>query len=500
MSSPLPVHPSTDPEPDPAPLRRPPTVLVVDDELRAQETIRRVLDEEFEVLTASSADEARAILQQQPVAVILCDQRMPGRTGVEFLSEVRETWPDTVRIIVSGYTDSEDIVAGINQAGIHRFVLKPWMPDHLLHTVRQAAEAQSLQQDMHRLDLELRNSVPLLRQRSHEKLAQVQNTLGFDAIVRAPGSPLDPICKLASKLARYDRSILILGESGTGKEMLARAIHYASPRAAGPFVVENCAAVADTLLESELFGHKRGAFTGAVHDHAGLFQRANGGTIFLDEIGDTSLAFQVRLLRVLQEGEVRPVGATRAVPVDVRVIAATHRDLEREVEAGRFREDLYYRIATATLALPPLRERSGDLVPIAHRLLQAIAEHESRPAGLDFARDALAVLLGYAWPGNIRELRNEIYRAVALSDDDLIRADAFSPKVLRGQSGPAARRPEAQIASAGTLQERLDAMETMLIKEALLRHRWNKTRAASELGLSRAGLRQKMQRFGLEKK
>ncbi|KVG11537.1 two-component system response regulator [Burkholderia vietnamiensis] len=500
MSSPLPVHPSTDPEPDPAPLRRPPTVLVVDDELRAQETIRRVLDEEFEVLTASSADEARAILQQQPVAVILCDQRMPGRTGVEFLSEVRETWPDTVRIIVSGYTDSEDIVAGINQAGIHRFVLKPWMPDHLLHTVRQAAEAQSLQQDMHRLDLELRNSVPLLRQRSHEKLAQVQNTLGFDAIVRAPGSPLDPICKLAAKLARYDLSILILGESGTGKEMLARAIHYASPRAAGPFVVENCAAVADTLLESELFGHKRGAFTGAVHDHAGLFQRANGGTIFLDEIGDTSLAFQVRLLRVLQEGEVRPVGATRAVPVDVRVIAATHRDLEREVEAGRFREDLYYRIATATLALPPLRERSGDLVPIAHRLLQAIAEHESRPAGLDFARDALAVLLGYAWPGNIRELRNEIYRAVALSDDDLIRADAFSPKVLRGQSGPAARGPEAQIASAGTLQERLDAMETMLIKEALLRHRWNKTRAASELGLSRAGLRQKMQRFGLEKK
>jgi two-component system response regulator HupR/HoxA len=488
MSSPLPVHPSTDPEPDPAPLRRPPPCWSSTTSC-AQETIRRVLDEEFEVLTASSADEARAILQQQPVAVILCDQRMPGRTGVEFLSEVRETWPDTVRIIVSGYTDSEDIVAGINQAGIHRFVLKPWMPDHLLHTVRQAAEAQSLQQDMHRLDLELRNSVPLLRQRSHEKLAQVQNTLGFDAIVRAPGSPLDPICKLASKLARYDLSILILGESGTGKEMLARAIHYASPRAAGPFVVENCAAVADTLLESELFGHKRGAFTGAVHDHAGLFQRANGGTIFLDEIGDTSLAFQVRRCACCRKARCGR-SARRAVPVDVRVIAATHRDLEREVEAGRFREDLYYRIATATLALPPLRERSGDLVPIAHRLLQAIAEHESRPAGLDFARDALAVLLGYAWPGNIRELRNEIYRAVALSDDDLIRADAFSPKVLRGQSGPAARGPEAQIASAGTLQERLDAMETMLIKEALLRHRWNKTRA-SELGLSRAGLRQK---------
>ncbi|AWV02911.1 sigma-54-dependent Fis family transcriptional regulator [Burkholderia sp. JP2-270] len=481
-------------------MRRPATVLVVDDELRAQETIRRVLDEEFEVLTASSADEARAILQQHPVAVILCDQRMPERTGVDFLCEVREMWPDTVRIIVSGYTDSEDIVAGINHAGIHRFVLKPWMPDHLLHTVRQAAEAQSLQQDMHRLDLELRGSVPLLRQRSHEKLARVQSTFGFDTIVRSPGSPLDPICTLAAKLARYDLSILIHGESGTGKELLARAVHYASPRAAGPFVVENCAAVADTLLESELFGHKRGSFTGAVHDHVGLFQRANGGTIFLDEIGDTSLAFQVRLLRVLQEGEVRPVGATRAVPVDVRVIAATHRDLEREVEAGRFREDLYYRIATATLALPPLRERTGDLVPIAHKLLQAIGEHESRPTRLGFARDALAVLLGYPWPGNIRELRNEIYRAVALSDDDLIRADAFSAKVMRGQSGAAARAPEAPVSAAGTLQERLDAMEAMLIKEALLRHRWNKTRAASELGLSRAGLRQKMQRFGLEKR
>ncbi len=496
MSTPLPAHPS----PAPFPLRSPATVLVVDDELRSQETMRRVLDEEFEVLTASSADEARAILQQQPVAVILCDQRMPGQTGVDFLCEVRETWPDTVRIIVSGYTDSEDIVAGINHAGIHQFVLKPWLPDHLLDTVRQAAEAQSLQHDMHRLDLELRGSVPLLRRRSHEKLARVQSTFDFDSIVRSPGSPLDPICHLAAKLARYDLSILILGESGTGKELLARAMHYASPRAAGPFVVENCAAVADSLLESELFGHKRGAFTGAFHEHTGLFQRANGGTIFLDEIGDTSLAFQVKLLRVLQEGEVRPVGATRAVPVDVRVIAATHRDLEREVEAGRFREDLYYRIATATLSLPPLRERTGDLAPIAHRLLQDIAEQEPQRTGLGFARDALAVLLGYPWPGNIRELRNEIYRAIALSDGDLIHADVFSAKVLRGQPGTVARAPDAPMPASGTLQERLDAMEAMLLKEALLRHRWNKTHAASELGLSRAGLRQKLQRFGLEKK
>lgn len=494
MSSPVPASPAT------LPLRQPATVLVVDDEPRLQETTRRVLDDEFEVLTAGSADEARAILQERAVSVILCDQRMPGQTGVEFLCEVRETWPDVVRIIVSGYTDSEDIVAGINRAGIHQFILKPWLPDHLIETVRQAAEAQSLQHDMRRLDLELRGSVPLLRRRSHEKLARVQSEFGFDSIVRSPGSPLDPVCVLAAKLARYDLSLLILGESGTGKELLARAIHYASPRAAGPFVVENCAAVADTLLESELFGHKRGAFTGAFQDHTGLFQQANGGTIFLDEIGDMSLSFQVKLLRVLQEGEVRPVGSTRAVPVDVRVIAATHRDLEREVEAGRFREDLYYRIATATLSMPPLRERSGDLVPIAQKLLQDIAGQVPQRGGLAFAGNALAVLLSYPWPGNIRELRNEIYRAVALSDDDLIRADAFSPKVLRGQPATPGASGMVMHATTGTLQERLDAMEAMLIKEALLRHRWNRTRVAAELGLSRAGLRQKMQRFGLEER
>ena len=196
----------------------------------------------------------------------------------------------------------------------------------------------------------------------------------------------------------------------------------------------------------------------------------------------------------------RPVGSTRAVPVDVRVVAATHRDLEREVEAGRFREDLYYRIATATLSMPPLRERGGDLVPIAGKLLQDIAEQIPQRGGLVFAHNALAVLLGYPWPGNIRELRNEIYRAVALSDDNVIRADAFSPKVLRGQ--PAAPGPSGMPmpAATGTLQERLDAMEAMLIEEALLRHRWNKTRVAAELGLSRAGLRHKMQRFGLEQR
>ncbi|MBS0437601.1 MAG: sigma-54-dependent Fis family transcriptional regulator [Proteobacteria bacterium] len=474
------------------------TVLLVDDEVRSLDAMRRTLEEDFEVLTATGADEAREQMARREVHVILCDQRMPGTTGVEFLREARERWPDAVRIVISGYTDSEDIIAGINEAGIWQYILKPWVPDHLLQTVRSAAEARTLQHGLARLDLELRSGHGTLRAKGQAKLAQARSSFDFARLVRAPGSPLDALCEMAQRIARHDLSVLILGESGTGKELMARAIHYASPRLAGPFVVENCAAIPDTLLESELFGHKRGAFTGAVDDHVGLFQRAHGGTVFLDEIGETSPAFQVKLLRVLQEGELRPVGSTRAVPVDVRVIAATHRDLEADVRAGRFREDLYYRIAGVTLAMPPLRERPGDIVPIAERILvDAAAELALPPARFD--DDARAVLMSYPWPGNIRELRNEIARALALSDGPLVHAAAFSRKLLHGQAGAHAEKlnGHAALPASGTLAERLDSIEAMVLRETLLRHRWNKTRAAQELGLSRVGLRAKLQRFGL---
>lgn len=477
-----------------------PAVLVVDDEVHSLDAIRRTLDEDFRILTATSADEARDLLGRYPVSVILCDQRMPGMTGVEFLKEVRERWPEIVRIVISGYTDSEDIIAGINDAGIYQYILKPWAPAHLIDTVRQAIEAQGLQGDLRRLDIELRASPAVLRRQRGEKLARVHNEFDFERIVRAPGSPLDAVCELAARVARYDLPVMVLGESGTGKELLARAIHYASPRASRAFVVENLAAVPDTLIESELFGHKRGAFTGAYEDHVGLFQRADGGTVFLDEIGDTSPALQVKLLRVLQEGEVRPIGSTRALPVDVRVIAATHRDLDADMQAGRFREDLYYRLAGVTISMPPLRERAGDLQAIAVKLL-AQAAHDLGRENLALSTDALAALIAYPWPGNIRELRNEIYRAVALSTADSIAAHAFSRKVLHGQTGNAARTlPGYTIAPSGTLQERLDAIEAAVLKETLLRHRWNKTHAARELGLSRVGLRQKLLRFGLEDK
>ena len=476
-----------------------PTVLVVDDEVRSQDAMRRTLDEDFTVFTASSADEARGLLERQSVTVILCDQRMPGQTGVSFLKEVRERWPEVVRMVISGYTDSEDIIAGINEAGIYQYILKPWAPDHLLDSVRNAVEAQTLQRQTSRLDLELRTSTGVLRQRTHVQMAQARSHFGFDRIVRAAGSPLDGVCAMAQRVARYGISVLVLGESGTGKELLARAVHYASPRQSGPFVVENCAAIPDTLLETELFGHKRGAFTGAFEDHVGLFQRAHGGTVFLDEIGETSPAFQVRLLRVLQEGEVRPVGAARPVPVDVRVIAATHRQLEQRVHDGLFREDLYYRIAGVTITVPPLRERVADIVPIARQLTQDVATELGHP-GAVLSDDALACLATYPWPGNIRELRNEIARALALSDDaPSLQPNWFSARVLQGRATGAAGDLAAAVPQSGTLSERLDVIEAMVLRETLLRHRWNKTRAAQELGLSRVGLRAKMQRFGLER-
>ncbi|MGI9217138.1 MAG: sigma-54-dependent transcriptional regulator [Hydrogenophaga sp.] len=475
-----------------------PTVLVVDDEVRSQDALRRTLDEDFTVFTASSADEARGLLQRQPVSVILCDQRMPGMTGVSFLKEVREQWPDVVRIVISGYTDSEDIIAGINDAGIYQYILKPWSPDHLLESVRNAVETQVLQQQTARLDLELRTSTRVLRQRTASQMTQARSAFGFDRIVRAPGSPLDTICRMAERAARYDIPVLVLGESGTGKELLARAIHYASPRLSGPFVVENCAAIPDTLLESELFGHKRGAFTGAFEDHLGLFQRADGGTVFLDEIGETSPAFQVKLLRVLQEGEVRPVGAARPVPVDVRIIAATHRQLEQRVREGLFREDLYYRLSAVTLTVPPLRERLADITPIARQIALDVAAELGHP-GASLPDETLACLLAYPWPGNIRELRNEIGRAMALHDGSQLPPGAFSPRVLQGRAAGGADDLTAALPASGSLTDRLDVIEAMVLRETLLRQRWNKTKAAAELGLSRVGLRAKMQRFGLDK-
>ncbi|MDD5250735.1 MAG: sigma-54 dependent transcriptional regulator [Rhodocyclaceae bacterium] len=476
-----------------------PSVLVVDDEVRSQEALRRTLDEEFIVFTAGSADEALQVMKAEFVQIILCDQRMPGTSGVEFLRQVRAQWPDTIRIILSGYTETEDIIAGINEAGIWQYLLKPWHPEQLLLTLKGAAGLWRLQQDNQRLSLELRESPAQIQARVAAKRSEAKARAGFERLTRAADSPLNALCHQAQKVAPHDLAILITGESGTGKELLARAIHYASNRAERAFVVENCGALPDQLLEAELFGHKRGAFTGAYEDRIGLFQQADGGTIFLDEIGETSPAFQVKLLRALQEGEIRPVGSPRSVSVNVRVIAATNRKLEDEMRAGRFREDLYYRLAGMTLHMPALRERTMDIVPIAAGLLDRV-QAGSRRRVKGFSPEALACIGAYRWPGNVRELQNEIQRMLALGEGDWLGAELLSPRVLRAAAEDGQERELQLLAGLdGSLKERIEQLEARLIKEVLVRHRWNKTRTAEELGLSRVGLRQKLARYGMEK-
>ncbi|THF65342.1 sigma-54-dependent transcriptional regulator [Pseudothauera rhizosphaerae] len=477
--------------------RRLPTVLVVDDEVRSQEALRRTLEEDFEVFTASGADEALAILEREWIQIVLTDQRMPGTSGVALLRQVRERWPDAVRIIISGYTDSEDIIAGVNEAGIYQYLLKPWQPEQLLLTLRGAAELSRLQAENQRLAVDLKTAAPVLAARVGERRDRLARHYALDRLVRAPDSPMNALCALVGRLAALDIPVLLTGESGTGKELLARALHYDSPRADEAFVVENCGALPDQLLESELFGHKRGAYTGAFEDRVGLFKQADGGTMLLDEIGETSPAFQVKLLRTLQEGEIRPLGASRTQAVDVRVVAATNRDLEAEGRAGRFREDLYYRLAAFPIHVPPLRERPMDIPLIA----RSLADETGAALGRRFAplsAELVGCLTAWRWPGNVRELRNEVLRMAALAEGSELSAAHLSPRVLRAADTGQEAALDLIDGLQGDLKTRLDALEARILKECLIRLRWNKTRAAQELGLSRVGLRAKLVRYGLD--
>lgn len=476
-----------------------PIVLVIDDEVRSQESIRRTLDEEFSVLTVSSAEEGRAAMEREQVQVVLCDHRMPGVTGIDFLKEVREHWPDAVRMIISGYTDVEDIIAGINDAGIYQYILKPWHPESLLLNVRAAAQLYDLQQQSNSMNLELRTTQPVMQRRVAAKHEKLRAHYEFSRIIRSAASPLNEVIELASRVANCDIAVHISGESGSGKELLGRAIHYSSPRAERAFVIENCGAMSDQLLESELFGHKRGSFTGAFEDRIGLFEQADGGTIFLDEIGDTSPSFQVKLLRVLQEGEIRPVGSSRSRKIDVRVLSATNRDLEEEVRKGRFREDLYYRLTQFLLPMPALRERKMDNPLIALSLLREAAPAMGKEIQ-GFTPEALECLCNYQWPGNVREMHNEILRAILLCDGEYIGAHLFSPKVLRAAPEEQANDMGILAGLNGSLKDRMEALEARVLHECMIRHRWNKTRAATELGLSRVGLRGKLARYAMEKK
>jgi len=469
-------------------------VLVVDDERRSLESLRRVLSIDFEVICAASAAEAEAVLAGDLVQVILCDQRMPGENGVDFLKRVRDQWPEPVRVIISGYTDAEDIIAGVNEAGIFQYVTKPWDPEKLLACVREAAQLYRLQKDGGGAPpIEAKPSNATLRSLASNRRSAERRLFEFSRIAHAPDSPVRAAIALGQRAARYDISVLITGDSGTGKELLARAIHHGSARGDKSFVIENCGALPDELLESELFGSKKGAFTGAYQDRIGLFEVADGGSIFLDEIGETSPSFQVKLLRVLQEGEIRPLGAQRSRRINVRVIAATNRNIEADVAAGRFRRDLYYRLAAFPIHLPTLAARAGDIPIIAARILLNVNQMFNRRIP-GFDPETLRLMQRYPWPGNIRELHNEIQRMAVLCDGDTnLRPDLLSPLILDFGSAAAPNGGQA----GGTLKERVEELERALIAESLKRNGRNISRVADELGLSRVGLRSKIARYDI---
>ncbi|HFB66583.1 MAG TPA: sigma-54-dependent Fis family transcriptional regulator [Aeromonadales bacterium] len=475
------------------------SILVVDDEQRALESIERILSDRFEVHTAINFQEAEQLLKTQWIQVILCDQRMPEKSGVEFLQQIRESYPDVIRMIISGYSDANDIIDAVNKGGIYQYISKPWHPDELILKLENAIDLFRLQRENEQLAVELKLKPDTVEQAMIEKRQILKARYSWDSgIVRGPESCMNQICELIRNVAPFDINVLLSGASGTGKELCARSLHYNSLRQDKPFIAENCGALPDELLESELFGHKRGAFTGAIEDHVGLFERANGGTIFLDEVSETSPAFQVKLLRVLQENEIRPLGSNKRRPIDVRVIAATNRNLEEAVKNAKFRQDLYYRLATFTIDIPPLVERKGDIVPLAIAILNQTMEQLGKKVQ-GISEEALKCFEAYQWPGNVRELQNEIKRMLVLGQDDYLGSNLISPHILHATPDESVADMEILTGIEGTLKERVESLEARILKETLIRLRWNKTQTAQELGLSRVGLRNKMDRYGLEK-
>ena len=456
-------------------------VLLVDDEPRVLDSLEAILAAEFRVLRAESGPQALELLPDADPAVIVTDYRMPGMSGVELLRRSQELCPEAVRIILTAYTDVDSLMDAVNTGRIYHFVPKPWDPAELLLVVRRAAERHAMAAENARLRDELELALNTLRR---EAAATRDRPLSFEGLVGAT-TGLRQTVDLARRVLDTETTVLLLGETGTGKELFARLIHDNGPRRAAPFVAQNCGALPESLLESELFGHARGAFTGATGERKGLFEEADGGTIFLDEVADTSPAMQLRLLRVLQEGEIRRLGASAARKVNVRVLAATNADLETQVAAGRFRRDLYYRLNVFPIRLPALRERSQDVASLAEHFLRIYRER-TRRAVPSISLEALRLLRAYPFPGNVRELENEIERAVALADTGQpIGPDHLSDRIRQNQA--AATEPPV------TLNDAIEQLKRQMIEDAL-RECGSKTRAAERLGLTRQSLQQMLKR------
>jgi DNA-binding NtrC family response regulator len=456
-----------------------PTLLVVDDEKNIRRTLRMVLEAEgYALLEAESAEEGLKLLETEPVDLCIFDIRLPGMDGLTLLSKARELWRDLPVIVISGHADTNDVVDAMKR-GATDFFGKPVDRDRVLVSVRNALSRRSLEEKVQALSSrerrfsdEMLGESPAMR-RLREDIAKVAPTSG---------------------------RVLVLGESGTGKELIAAELHRQSKRAAGPFVKVNCAAIPAELIESELFGHEKGSFSGAAARRRGQFEVAHGGTLFLDEIGDMSLSAQAKVLRALQTGEVTRVGSERSFTVDVRVVAATNKELEAEVREGNFREDLYFRLAVVPLRSPPLRDRLADVPLLAERFFQlAVRDNGLRPKPVD--ADVYERLKGYRWPGNVRELRNVCERMVIMSGDRISAGDVPETLLPRAAPPPPAGAGAGDLSRYGEvpLRELRDLVERDYILKKLEEHDWNITQAAQALGVERTNLHKKIKQHGLSR-
>ena len=450
-------------------------ILVVDDERSMREFLEIFFRREgYEVTTADSVEAALVALEADDHDLVITDIQMPGRDGLELLHELRALAPETPVVMITAFATTETAIAAMKE-GAYDYVTKPFKVDEIAVVVEKALEKKNLASENRRLRSQLQSQ------------ARRRTLIGHSG-------PMQRVYDLISQVAGTKTNVLIQGESGTGKELVARAIHDQSDRNDKPFVAVNCAAIPENLLESELFGHVKGSFTGAVQNKAGLFEMADGGTIFFDEIGELSPSLQVKLLRAIQDKSIRRVGGTSDRRVDVRIVAATNRRLEEEVAAGRFREDLYYRLNVIELALPPLRDRQEDIPLLAQHFVEKYATELSRTIQ-GVSDDALAALLAYPFPGNVRELENVIERAVALTRQEVIEPEALPPNVLQPRETPAASRIPAD---GLDLDATVNDFERGLIREALRRTGGVKKRAAQLLGISFRSFRYRLEKLGLD--
>ena len=449
-----------------------PKVLIIDDETSILDTLRILLKREgFEVHTATGGQQGLDALAELRPALVLSDIRMPGVGGLEILKATREIDPNIPVILMTAQASLQTAIQAVNQGAFH-YIQKPFSNDDLLVICHRAIESRQLKQENQALKSEIR------RRDATQAVRPIGKSRSFLEALR-----------LCETVAPTDSTILISGESGTGKEVVARYIHALSDRASGPFISINCGALPENLLESELFGHIKGSFTGAVRDKQGLFVAAKTGTFFLDEVGEMTPATQVKVLRVIQEREVIPVGATESIPVDVRIIAATNRDLEEEIRRGTFRSDLYYRLNVITLHLPPLRDRLDDLPILIDYFLQTFAAGRGRDA-LQLSADALAALQAYDWPGNVRELENALERAAVLTARGEIGPEALPSRVTSPRASPI-------VSDRLPPNPPLEIIERAYIHWVLQAEAGNKTRTAEILGIDPSTLYRKLLRYGM---